>query len=196
MFTELALTSVLALNALAVPHQHSHHHRHSARQDAPSYGSNSASNFTITVNNNCSDTLTVATYAMNSAFIITQESATHTIEPDCSANVTTSYSGVGMRLSPNAHLPVASQYLPHGIFEYGYSSANGLTGTAYDISLMEHIGPGMKVEPAHPECESKCCTPSNCPVDQGWTDPAQGYAADVTCYQGKVDFTVTFCPSE
>lgn len=192
MFSELALTSLLAATALAVPHQ-----QHAARHQHHHFNRNAASaqNFTITVNNNCSDTLSVATYGMNSAFLITQESATHVIEPNCNANVSTSYYGVGMRLSAKADKPVASQYLPQGMFEYGYSNANGLEGTAYDLSLMGFSGPGVKVVPGHADCEAKCCTPDNCPTDQGWTNPAQGYAADVTCYQGIVDFEVTFCPS-
>ncbi|CZT21481.1 uncharacterized protein RCC_07344 [Ramularia collo-cygni] len=191
MFSELALTSFLAATALAVPHQHAHQHRHYQRNTH-------ASNFTITVNNNCTKDLSVATFGMSDTFIITQESATHVIEPSCSANISTNYYGVGMRLSPNAHLPIAMQYLPQAMFEYGYSNTGpqGLSGTAYDLSLMGHVAPGIKVVPAHPECEPKCCTPGNCPIDQGWTSAAQSYAADVTCYQGMVDFEVTFCPNE
>lgn len=187
MFTELALTSLLALTALASPHQHAHQHRHWNRQDA--------SNFTITVNNNCTDTLSVATYSMSDVFVIAQESATYTIEPACSANIPTNYYGVGMRLSPNANLSLAEQYLPQSLFEYGYSSTEGVTGTAYDISMMGYTAPGMKVVPANSECETKCCTPTDCPTDQGWTSATQSYAADATCYYGNTDFTVTFCPT-
>jgi hypothetical protein len=198
MFSELALTSLLAATALASPqHQHAHQHRHYNRNvERNVERSAGASNFTITVNNNCTDTLSFATYGMSDIFILTQESAVHVIEPDCSANISTNYYGVGMRLSPNAHKSLGEQYLPQAIFEYGYSNANGLVGTAYDVSRMGNVGPGIKVEPANTLCEEKCCTPESCPIEQGWTSAAQAWGADTTCYHGITDFTVTFCPVE
>jgi len=185
MFSELVVSSLLALTAMASPHHHAHRMLH--RRDA--------SNFTISVVNNCSHTIHAATYSMSDAFIISQESATHVIEPDCSANVTTNYYGTGMRLSPNANLSLAEQYLPQAMFEYGYSAAMGVAGTAYDISMMGLVGPGMEVVPANPQCEKKCCTTTSCSIEQGWTSATQAWGADTTCYYGQTDFTVTFCPA-
>jgi hypothetical protein len=174
MFTELALTSLFALSALAsllTPHAHAL--RHLQPRD---------STFNITVKNSCAATIYPATYSISSSFVMTQESS------GASTNVVTSYTATGMRLSPNGNWPLAQQWNDQPLFEYGYGAFNGVAGTAYDLSLMKYVATapdtgGLKVVPANSQCETKTCTPSNCPADQGWTDTSDGNsAADTGCY--------------
>lgn len=191
MLTQLTLALLMALGTLASPLSLSRRHIQLHERAGPE--------FIITVTNNCPDTIHAATYSISGGFTMSQESAVFTINHGDSADIHTAYNGIGMRLSGNADWPLGDQWKLQPLFEYGFSAFNGIEGTAYDISLMDYVkaGPvtgGLKVVPANSACETKVCTPSNCPKDQGWTSPSDPSGADTVCYHGRGDFHVTFCP--
>ena len=181
----LAVASVLALTASAVPHASQHQHKHR------SISSRDTNNFALHVHNQCQDTQTFAVYQITSDYQVQQQSASATINPGESNTIMAPFYETGLRLATDASISDTQ-----ALFEFGYSTYAGNEGTAYDISVMGG-DIGVAVYPRDRACASKYCTPTNCALSQGWTSAAQvndGSPADTTCYEGKTDFKVVFCP--
>jgi hypothetical protein len=200
MYTaRLLLSSLLALTApvTATPlthHKHKHAHRSSDTSDT----------FSIEICNQCSSTKHFGMYQITSAFQMLERMNPLTMSSNSTQTISAPFKDTGMRISARAELGVAAQWEHQALFEFGYSEYNGLSGTAYDISIMEgsEDAVGVAVYPtvdgeACEECPSKVCSPGNCAASQGWTQPDQetnGSPADTVCYKGKAAFKVVFCP--
>ena len=193
-FAKQALVAALALGAATVsatPLQYA-----SEKRDA--------STFNIKVHNNCGFEKSVALYQISSSFEMIQKSDPTTIPAGGHTTVVAPYTESGMRLSGHAEWPIGNQWNAQALFEFGYSTFSSVEGTAYDLSVMEgsdsDIGIGAYPVPngaGSSNCPKKTCFPWDCPLDQGWTNEDQvndGSPADTTCYKGKTDFKVVFCP--
>ncbi|WPH01267.1 Hypothetical protein R9X50_00410500 [Acrodontium crateriforme] len=153
--------------------------------------------FTLTVINSCSYDQSVGIYKINTDYTTTEIMSMTNIPSGTTSNFSAPYYEVGLRLATNQ-----DQFLAQDLFEFGYSQytpAGGSTieGTAYDISMFAGTTEGMRATPANTNCPTKTCTSSSCAKDQAWTDANDyelGSPADTTCYYGKTDFTVEFCP--
>ena len=161
-------------------------------------------NFAIHVVNQCSEAKDVGIFGVTPDFQATQAGVTQNIAPGQTATLKAPFTAIGQRLTANAQEGPSNVFEAQSLFEFGYSSWNGLTGTSYDLSLMAGAQIGMAVDVldngnGSGSCESKICVdPNNCATSQAWTDPDQvniGSPADTTCYKGKTDFKVTLCPS-
>nr|POE82366.1 hypothetical protein CFP56_72514 [Quercus suber] len=177
MISGLALASLLAIGAIASPI--------SRRQDAT---------FNINVVNSCGNDLNLGVFTLNESGV-SQTADTQTVSANGgTATFVADFNAVSQRLST---MDVNNQFSAQSLFEFGYSAFGGITGTAYDLSLIGASTPGMQVVPANSNCETKTCTGSSFPVDQCWTNADQwniGSPADSTCSFGPTDFTVTYCP--
>lgn len=156
--------------------------------------------FNIEITNNCGSSKDFGIYEISSSFQAIQTCDPITIGQNETNTLAAPYNGVGLRLSAHAELGLAGVWLPQALFEFGYSEYNGLHGTAYDISIMEGSNDdvGLAVYPSKSQCPSKKCSPNDCDLSQGWTNPDQiqdGSPADTVCYDGKMDFKVVFCPN-
>jgi len=107
----------------------------------------------------------------------------------------------GMRLS--GHGEWTDQFQEQALFEWSYSTAGDADGTFWDLSMMltdnnaHDPGVGIGAWPRTLNCPGKICWPWAAPLDQCWTNPDQdqiGSPANLGCYQGVVDFDVTYCP--
>lgn len=119
-----------------------------------------------------------------------------TIASGSKGSIAAPYQGIGMRLSASAGEGTAAQWDAQALFEFGYSTYNGIAGTAYDLSVMGGTT-GLAVYPANKQCPSKVCTASDSSPDQCWTNADQvdaGSPADTVCYYGKSNFRVVWCP--
>jgi hypothetical protein len=165
----------------------------------------SESTFNINVWNNCPFTKQFALYQIDGSFNMIERSKPVNIASRKMQTIVAPYKDLGMRLSGHAEWGTAGQWAPQALFEFGYSEYNGVSGSAYDISIMlpgsdKDIGVGVYPIPngnGSKQCPSKTCFPWDCPLDQGWTNPDQtknGSPADTVCYHGKTDFKVVFCP--
>ncbi|KAK5133539.1 hypothetical protein LTR08_007676 [Meristemomyces frigidus] len=190
----IAAASFAALTSLvqAAPHAHSHRHAHgiATRDD---------STFDLTVQNNCATSKTFGLYQVSSSFEMTEMTDPVAIESNSSSVIQASFSAIGMRLSGTADQGCDGQWAAQTLFEFGYSAYSDLTGTAYDLSVMEGVadGEGIAAYPATSECESKVCTTLGCSLAASWTSADQtsdGSPADTVCYQGKQNFKVVWCP--
>lgn len=193
----LAAASVAALAPLAqaVPHAHSHSHRH-----AHSVETRDDSTFDLTVYNNCSTSKTFGLYQISSSFEMTQMSDPVAIASGGVSVIEASFTAIGMRLSATADQGTDAQWDAQTLFEFGYSAYSDLTGTAYDLSVMEGVadGDGIAAYPATSACPSKICTTLGCALAEAWTDADQtsdGSPADTVCYEGNQNFKVVWCPS-
>lgn len=185
--TGLALLSLLAMTATASPVKSV---SHVTRQD---------STFKLNVKNNCAWSKDVALYQITDDFEMLEMSTPTTILSGDSITIDAPYLDIGMRLSGHAELGCAGQWEAQALFEFGYSAWGDIAGTAYDLSVMEgsEEDVGISVVPSNGNCPSKSCSPSDCPMDQGWTNADQvddGSPADVVCYEGVTEFSVTWCP--
>ncbi|KAK5744002.1 hypothetical protein LTR17_002340 [Elasticomyces elasticus] len=190
----IAAASFAAL-ASAVPHAgHSHRHAHKAPALAP----RDDSTFDLTVHNNCTGAKSFGLYQVSPAFEMVEMSDPISLEPGESACINAPFSALGMRLSGTADKGCDGQWSAQTLFEFGYSEYNGMTGTAYDLSVMEgSVLEGIAAYPATPLCESKVCSATGCSLAQAWTQPEQegeGSPADTVCYHGKQAFDVVWCP--
>ena len=191
--TVWAIATLLVSTVIAVPranHQHQHNHEHLKRQ---------GTTFSIQVNNNCGFSKSAGLFQLTPSFQAISMSNVVNLNPGGSTTFQAPYTAIGMRLSGLADQGTAAQFTPQALFEFGYSSYGSEQGTAYNLSLMSGSADdtGIAVYPANPACESKSCSPGNCPADQGWTSPSQdmeGSPADTTCYYGPTNFVVVFCP--
>jgi len=191
----IATASVAAFTSLvqAVPHAHSHRHAHEVEK-------RDDSTFVLTVVNNCSSEKTFGLYQVSSSFAMTQMSDPLAIAAGAQNTIQVAFSDIGMRLSATADQGTDAQWDAQTLFEFGYSAYSDLTGTAYDLSVMEGAadGEGIAAYPATSECESKICTSSGCSLAESWTNADQtsdGSPADTVCYEGVQDFKVVWCPS-
>ncbi|KAK5174234.1 uncharacterized protein LTR77_001314 [Saxophila tyrrhenica] len=191
--TSVVLGASLALMAHAVPfHEHSHSHLHHARN---------ADKFPIHITNNCGSDKEFALYQITGDFQMLQMSAGRKICNGETHTLHAPFTGLGLRLSGNADWPTGDQWNPQALAEFGYSSYDGMDGTAYNLSFMEGAAEdiGVSITPDNKECGPKSCTsPSTCGLSQGWTNPdqtADGSPADTVCYHGKTGFSVVWCPS-
>lgn len=164
---------------------------------APSGATSDGGTFQIQVSNNCGTDMQFGIYQITSDFAMNQITAPVNIASGGQGSIAAPYQGVGMRLSGNAGS--ADQWSPQALFEFGYSTYGGVSGTAYDLSVMAGSDPatGIAVYPENPQCPSKVCSPGACAAGQGWTNPNQaaaGSPADTVCYHGKTNFRVVWCP--
>ena len=221
-FIGLVLTLLLALSAIALPvettdlavvedpiirprdpkkhdkhHKHHKHHKNHKDHKHPKH----PNSFYIHVHNKCPFQKEVAIYGVTPDFQMVQHSKPTTIHPGHQHTIVAPFHGTGLRLSGHAEWGLNGQWQNQLLFEFGYSEYAGNQGTSYDISMMSGSGidpdVGMGVYPHNKKCESKTCFPWDCPASQGWTNPDQkniGSPADTTCYEGKTDFKVVYCP--
>ncbi|CAK4034658.1 Hypothetical predicted protein [Lecanosticta acicola] len=164
------------------------------------------STINLHVYNNCPFPKAFAIYQIaQPAYEMIQKSSPITLEPKTNHILPASFYDLGMRLSGHAEWGTARQWNAQALFEFGYAVVGGKKGTAYNLSVMkgsdENIGVGVYPianGQGSGTCHSKTCFPWDCPLNQGWTDPAQvkvGSPADDGCYTGaKTDFKVVFCP--
>lgn len=214
-----AIASLFAISASAVPHAgHEHRHLHHRQatsatatsvspsetstatpSQAPSGSSSGGDTFMITIDNQCSTDLEFGIFAVSASFAMETMGNTVNIAAGGTGAIAAPFTGIGMRLSGTASQGAAAQWAAQPLFEFGYSEYSGQTGTAYDLSIMEGSVPsnvGLAVVPENGACPAKKCTPTSCPLSQGWTNPDQvnvGSPADTVCYQGKTNFRVTWC---
>jgi hypothetical protein len=197
-FSTITAASFAALAHLvhAGPHGHSHLH---ARKHAHAVEARDDSTFDLTVHNNCSTTKSFGLFQISPSFEMIEMSEAVELEPGTSACIQAPFSEIGMRLSGTADKGCDGQWEAQTLFEFGYSAWSDLTGTAYDLSVMEGSEPeGIAAYPGTSECESKVCLASGCSLAQAWTDAAQegdGSPADTVCYKGKQNFQVVWCPN-
>jgi len=189
-----AFIAALTPLAKAVPHAHSHSHRHAHALEA-----RDDSTFDLTVVNNCPSTKTFGLYQVSPSFEMIQMSDPLAIESGNSAIIPVDFAEIGMRLSATADKGTAGQWDAQTLFEFGYSAFSSVTGTAYDLSVMEGAanGDGIAAYPDTSACESKICTASGCSLADSWTNADQvsdGSPADTVCYEGKQNFKVVWCP--
>lgn len=193
-FTAALLASSLALMAHAVPfHEHNHMHLHNKRQ--------SSDKFPIHITNNCGSDKSFALYQITPEFAMNQMSASRNIPNGETHTIHAPFDAIGLRLSGNADWPIGDQWNAQGLAEFGASTYNGQSGTAYDLSFMpgsdENIG--ISITPENSACEAKSCYPATCSLSQAWTNEDQtsdGSPADTVCYQGQTGFNVVWCPSD
>ncbi|WPG98694.1 Hypothetical protein R9X50_00148800 [Acrodontium crateriforme] len=155
--------------------------------------------FTLHVRNQCPWTKEVGLYKITPAFQMIQMSKPINLDHGQTIELPAPYFETGMRLSAHTEKGTDWQWNPQALFEFGYSSWNGLEGTAYDLSVMKGSDKdiGIAVTPFNHQCEAKVCFPGSCALKEGWTAPDQVYRgspADTVCYKGKTDFLVVFCP--
>lgn len=155
--------------------------------------------FNIEITNNCPSSKDFGIYQVTSDYQPVKTCDPVTIGQNETQTIAAPYKEIGLRLTGHAEWGLAGVWKTQALFEFGYSEYNGLHGTAYDISIMEGGGEdvGLAVYPSKSQCASKKCTPDNCDLSQGWTNPDQikdGSPADTICYDGKMDFKVVFCP--
>ncbi|KAK4555209.1 hypothetical protein LTR86_007505 [Recurvomyces mirabilis] len=196
-FTVAALA--FASLAVAAPHTHGHSHNH-ARAVAPASEPEKRddSTFELMVHNNCAEDKTFGLYQINSAFQMSQMSETETVPAGTNSTISAPFSALGMRLSATADKGTAAQWEAQTLFEFGYSAYNGMTGTAYDLSVMQGSTEGIAAYPENTQCESKVCSSLGCALAEAWTDATQvadGSPADTVCYHGVTNFRVVWCPS-
>ncbi|KAK4547479.1 hypothetical protein LTR36_001135 [Oleoguttula mirabilis] len=186
----IAAASFAAL-AAAVPHAHSHRHAHAVeKRDGTTFG--------LTVVNNCTTSKTFGLYQVSSSFAMTQMSDPVEIESEGSSTIQVAFTDLGMRLSATADLGTDAQWDAQTLFEFGYSTYLELTGTAYDLSVMDGGSEGIAAYPATSACESKICSSAGCTLAEAWTNADEitdGSPADTVCYEGMQDFKVVWCPS-
>ncbi|KAK5116326.1 hypothetical protein LTR85_009298 [Meristemomyces frigidus] len=190
-----AFIAALTPLAQAQPHAHSHSHRHAHAVEA-----RDDSTFDLTVVNQCDSTKTFGLYQITSSFEMIEMSDPLAIESGKSAVIPVDFAEIGMRLSATADSGLAAQWEAQTLFEFGYSAYSDLTGTAYDLSVMEGVanGDAIAAYPGASECESKVCTTLGCCLADAWSAADQttdGSPADTVCYQGKQNFKVVWCPS-
>jgi len=193
----IAAASLAALAPLvqAVPFAHSpsHSHRHAHSVKPRDQGT-----FDLTVHNNCTSTKTFGLYQVSSSYQMIEMSDPIAIEPGSSSCIQAPFSEIGMRLSGTADQGCDGQWAAQTLFEFGYSEYLSMSGTAYDLSVMQGSVPeGIAAYPGTDLCESKYCSASGCSLAQAWTSPVQegqGSPADTVCYQGKQNFEVVWCP--
>ncbi|TKA83885.1 hypothetical protein B0A55_00106 [Friedmanniomyces simplex] len=180
----------------AVPHAHSHSHRHAAAHAAVK--PRDTTTFDLTVHNNCSSSKTFGLYQVTPAFEMIEMSSPISIEPGSSSCIQAPFSEIGMRLSGTADQGCDGQWAAQTLFEFGYSAYEELTGTAYDLSVMQGSVPeGIAAFPGTELCESKVCSASGCSLAEAWTSAQQeggGSPADTVCYQGVQSFDIVWCP--
>ncbi|KAF2717574.1 hypothetical protein K431DRAFT_209877, partial [Polychaeton citri CBS 116435] len=155
--------------------------------------------FNLTVENNCDVAKTFGLYQIaQPSFQMIQKSDPVVIEPKGTSVISAPFTELGMRLSATADQGTAAQWLSQPLFEFGYSEYNGLTGTAYDLSVMEGSdATGLAAYPDCETCESKICFAEGCSKAQAWTHEnqvADGSPADTVCYEGLKNFKVVWCP--
>jgi hypothetical protein len=194
----LPLILSLALSSSAIPHAgNSHQHLHRAAAPAPVPSSAAGGDtFDITINNNCGSDMSFGIYQVSASFSMNTISEPVAIPAGSNGTLEAPYQGIGMRVSGSADESAASQWTAQALFEFGYSAFNGIEGTAYDLSVMGGDN-GLAVYPENTQCPSKVCTPTDCALDQGWTNQDQvedGSPADTVCYHGKTNFYVVWCP--
>jgi len=190
-----AFIAALAPLAQAQPHAHFHSHRHAHAVEA-----RDDDTFDLTVENQCSGSKTFGLYQVSPAFEMIQMSDPLEIESGKSAVIPVDFAEIGMRLSATADSGTAAQWDAQTLFEFGYSAFGEVTGTAYDLSVMEGVenGDSIAAYPGTSECESKVCTTLGCALAAAWAaadDVVDGSPADTVCYQGKQNFKVVWCPS-
>ncbi|BFZ54644.1 Thaumatin [Savitreella phatthalungensis] len=84
--------------------------------------------------------------------------------------------------------------------EFGSGLDNSIYNTditAYDISAIPGNNLGVKIEPSITSCQTKYCPISGCSNDQAWhlaSDMDLGSPADTIC-SNAANFVVTFCPA-
>jgi len=193
MYAFAIATATFAALAQAVPHAHNHRHAHAHAAEK-----RDAQNFELTIHNNCADTKTFGLYQVTAAFDMLSMSSPIALESNHSTTIQAPFNELGMRLSATADQE--DQWVAQTLFEFGYSTYNDLTGTAYDLSVMEGAaeGEGIAAYPATSECESKICTATGCGLAESWTNAdqtANGSPADTVCYQGMQNFKVVWCPN-
>lgn len=184
------------------------HHKGNPQGQKPQTGNKVSpgrgDSFAIHVVNSCSDVKHVGIYGVTSSYQAVQYGGSATVAPGQTHVLQAPFHAAGLRLTANAQLGKANVFQAQSLFEFGYSQYRGQEGTSYDLSLMQGDEIGMAVDVLNNgngsgSCPSKKCgSPSNCPADQGWTDPNQaslGSPADTTCYKGKTAFKVTLCPN-
>lgn len=165
-----------------------------------------ANTFAIQLYNNCPFQKQFALYQIvPDAYTMVQRSNPVNVPSKGHTTILAPFKDAGMRLSGHAEWGTDKQWQTQALFEFGYSTYAGKEGTAYDLSVMEgsnkDIGVGVypiaNGKGSGKYCESKTCFPWSCAPAQGWTNPGQtslGSPADTTCYYGKTDFKVVFCP--
>lgn len=195
-FPSLILAASVALTAMAGPTNYTNtlEPREPGRDRRPE-------TFRINVINKCKWTKQVALYQITGKFKMLQKSKPRNIPSGKSTIINAPFHAKGMRLSGHAEWGTDAQWRAQALFEFGHSVYAGKEGTAYNLSVMKgsdgDIGIGAYPIGRDATCPSKTCFPWYCPPSQGWTDPGQvheGSPADTTCYKGKTDFKVVFCP--
>lgn len=185
---KLALASMLATSIAALPVSVVQ-----TRDDGGEDTTDATNNFSIHVINKCAHAQPAGIFRINPDYSTTTLTPLTTIAAKTGTHTFTApFNGVGLRLAVKQ-----DQFAAQDLFEFGHSSYAGKQGTAYDLSLFGGTAMGMKVVPSNGACETKICTSKSCPHNQAWTNPDQkneGSPADTVCYQGKINFTVTYCP--
>lgn len=164
--------------------------------------------FRLTITNACPTPRTFGLYRVDqpttAPWTITPHSPPVPLLPGQSQTFLVPYALTGMRLSGHAEWPVAAQWNPQALFEFGFSTfqVNGgpwVEGTAYDLSVMDGSEPGVgtSVEPEDGRCWTKRCRPGACAKWEGWTKEGSekegGNEADTGCYHGMTNFKVVWC---
>jgi len=166
--------------------------------------SSGSDTFNIEICNQCSSEKHFGMYQITGDFQMLEKMSPVSIPGNGTQTVSADFKAIGMRISGHAEWGTAGQWKNQALFEFGYSQYAGQDGTAYNLSLMEGseedvglaVYPTVDGEP-NDECPSKVCSPGDCALSQGWTNPdqtADGSPADTVCYKGKADFKVVFCP--
>jgi hypothetical protein len=188
--------AAISLATLAVARPHAHTHSHAQHVEA-----RDDDTFAIKIHNRCSTDKTFGVYQVSPSFEMIETTTPVKIASGNTSTIYPPFQGIGLRLSATADKGCDAQWSPQTLFEFGYSEYAGLTGTAYDLSIMQATDEfeGVAAYPGTDKCPSKLCAASGCALDQAWTNPDQvddGSPADMVCYQGKQNFKVVWCPTE
>lgn len=169
--------------------------------------SSGAATFNIHVTNKCSSSRQFVGETISSTFQATKVTSPLSLNSGESGTFVMNYKEIGLRISAHAELDA---FTAQTLAEFGYSANGNMQGTFYNLSLMAGSVEGLQITPinqaAGTSCGAKTCSsPTNCPADQGWTDPNQtsaGSPADTGCIRSvtgdsnvkAADFNVVFCP--